>query len=455
MADDAPTTATEPETLPRAVQDAPGEVSRGRRIALWVLLVVFTVLLFLAAAVAFVDRQIVDQDAFTEASKEMLADEEIRAAISTYAVNQLYDNVDIQGELESRLPEDYQGIAGPLSAALRGPARTAVDTLLSTSQFQDVWVAVTGAAHAQLIAILEGGGDRISTEEGQVTLDLGQVVTNVGERLGLSDSLLDKIPEDAGTITIVESSNLGAAQDVYDILQTLSWLLIALVIVLFVVILWIARGYRRETLRNLGISFLLVGVLLLVARGVVRNVLLDQLLDQPTFEPAAARAFLIATEVLASLGWALILYGIVFVFGAFVAGPSRAGTAVRRFVAPVSNARPEIAWGAIALLYLFLVWWAPTPAFRTWWGVLFFAALLAVGWATLGRQTKAEFPELSVDGGAASLAGGARGAWTSATSRLSGSDLARLERLNELRRQGAITEEEYEAQKRRLLGGDL
>ena len=43
--------------------------------------------------------------------------------------NDLYDQVDVAGELQAKLPTDLQGLAGPLAGALRSPATGAVDRL--------------------------------------------------------------------------------------------------------------------------------------------------------------------------------------------------------------------------------------------------------------------------------------------------------------------------------------
>jgi hypothetical protein len=51
-----------------------------------------------------------------------------------------------------------------------------------------------------------------------------------------------------------------------------------------------------------------------------------------------------------------------------------------------------IAWGALAGLVILLAAWGPTHALRTWWGVLFFAALLAGGLVAFRHQTLREFP---------------------------------------------------------------
>ena len=66
-------------------------------------------------------------------------------------------------------------------------------------------------------------------------------------------------------------------------------------------------------------------------------------------------------------------------------------------MAPTLNDAQAIAWGALAGLVVLLAAWGPTHALRTWWGVLLFAGLLALGLIALRRQTLKEFPTESAE----------------------------------------------------------
>ena len=91
-------------------------------------------------------------------------------------------------------PTDLSGLAGPLSAALREPATVAVEKLIATPRFQKLWSNANRVAHEKLVAILEDKANYVSTTGGTVTLELGKLVTALGEDLGLPSALLDKIP---------------------------------------------------------------------------------------------------------------------------------------------------------------------------------------------------------------------------------------------------------------------
>jgi len=173
--------------------------------------------------------------------------------------------------------------------------------------------------------------------------------------------------------------------------KVLSTALLVLVLALFALAIYLAGDERRQAIRNIGCAFLIVGLTVLVVRRVAGNYAIDAL-TAPPGEQAGKRAWLIGSEILAQIGWATILYGLIALAGAVLAGPTSAATAVRRRIAPILNERPGVAWAGLAVAFLLLVAWGPTHALRTGWGIVLLAALIALGVLALRRQTRREFP---------------------------------------------------------------
>jgi hypothetical protein len=234
-------------------------------------------------------------------------------------------------------------------------------------------------------------GHGISTGKGVVTLDLGELVTELGTQLGVPESALARIPPDTGVLTVMRSDQLAAAQAGVQAVRVLSTALLVLVLGLYALAIYLAHGQRRQTLRNIAFAFVLVGLTVLVIRRVAGNYAIDAL-TAPTGEQAGKKAWLIGSEILAQIGWATIIYGVIALAGAILAGPTSAGTAVRRRIAPTLNERPGVVSGGVAVVFLLLVAWGPTHALRTGWGILLLGALLAIGVVAFRRQTLLEFP---------------------------------------------------------------
>ena len=393
--------AVDAEQAPRRRRRRTARRRRRRRTALiWVLIVVASLIAFASVLTTWVNRQVFDNESWKEASADLIEDQQVRDAVSVFLANQLYDNVDVAAELEARLPDNLDALAAPLAGALRDSAPTRIGRLLAEPRVQELWINANAAAQQKLVNVLENTtGDGISTGEGVVTLDLGALVTELGTELGLSESALAKIPPDAGVITVMRSDQLAAAQAGVQAVRILSAALLVLVLALYALAIYLARGARRQTIRNIGFALVLVGLAVLVVRRVAGNVAIEAL-TAPPGEDAGKQAWLLGSEILAQIGWAAVLYGVIAVTGAVLAGPTKAAVAVRRWIAPVLNERPGIAWASVGAAFVLLVLWGGTHALRTWWGILLLGALIAVGVLALRRQTLREFPAGSRRAGA-------------------------------------------------------
>jgi hypothetical protein len=365
---------------------------REHRGLVWSLIALAAVIALVSSLTVWVKRQALDTDSWTDASAALLQDDQVREALSTYIVDELYSNGDVSGRLQESLPPDLAGIAAPLAGALRAPAVTAVDQLLERPRIQALWEEVNRVAHQQLMVILDGNPrPNVSTENGEVVLDLRSFIVDVGTELGIGDQLEQRLPQDAGQVTVLESGELATAQDAVKVIKALSWLLFVLTLVCWGVALWLARGWRRVALRGIGASLLVIGLLLLVIRQAAGNYVVDALTSgNGDIRDAAHASWLIGTTLLAEVGWAAVLYGLVVVAGASLAGPSRIATAARARVAPALADRPGLSWAAVAAVYLLVVWWGPTPALRQPLGVLVLGVLAAVGFELFRRIAVAE-----------------------------------------------------------------
>ena len=100
--------------------------------------------------------------------------------------------------------------------------------------------------------MLEGGGDRVSTDEGEVTLDLRAIILEAADRIGIGDQVVDRIPDDAGQIVVLRSDELDTAQNAFQLLKTLAWVLPLLTLAAFGLAVWLARD-RRRAVRGIGV----------------------------------------------------------------------------------------------------------------------------------------------------------------------------------------------------------
>jgi hypothetical protein len=363
---------------------------RTRTTIAWVLFVLGTLVILVGSLAVWVKRQALDTDAWVETSTNLLENDEVREALSVYIVDQLYANAEPQEVLEAQLPENLQGLAGPIAGALRQPAVEGVDRFLQRPRVQAAWEEINRITHQELMAVLndETRGN-ITTGEGTVTLHLRTLVVNIGTELGFGEQLDARLPPDAGGIVILQSDQLEAAQTGVKAIKWMSWLVILIAFACFAGAIWLARG-RRAMLRNVGVALFLVGILLLVVRRAVGSYIVDALTSGESLRGAVDSTWFIGTSLLAEVAWALIVYGVIILIGTWLAGPSRYAARVRAFIGPTLRDRPGLAWGVLAAVYLLVVLWAPVPALRNWLGVLVLGALVALGFEAFRRVAVGE-----------------------------------------------------------------
>ena len=336
---------------------APARRSRGRSVVVFVVLVLAGLLLLLSSFAIWVNRVALNTDVFADTSTELIEDDAIRQAVSTRVVDELFESVDVEAELQEQLPPDYQRLAGPAAAGFREAAYRLVDRALQQPRLQRLWEASIEQSHRTLVAVLEGDEGTVSTTEGVVSLDLEPIVLEAADRIGLREQVADNLPPDVGQIEILSSDELDAAQDGFQILKALAWFLPVLTLIAFAIAAWVARD-RRRLVRKIGITVVVVAVVGLLAVNVVGNYIVDSLVSDSENRTAASNAWDILTQLLKSSFWWMIPIGVLFVVASWLAAPGPRALGARRYLAPALRDRlwPYVA---LALIAVFLVLTGP------------------------------------------------------------------------------------------------
>jgi hypothetical protein len=380
-------------------QDSKGdsEPAAGRkehRVLPAVLIVLATVIGIVSVFALWADRQLLEQDTWSQTSQDLVENGEIQTALADYIVTEVYDNVDVEQDLADRLPPELAPLAAPAATALRQPAESLASKALQQPKVQGLFVKASDVTHERLVALIEDKGKFVSTSGGVVTLDLQSLLTSVTSELGVGSKAVAKLPADTASIEIMRSDELAEVQTGVKALQTAAWFLTALAFLLFAAAIYLGRGRRRETLRSVGIALAVIGLVVLFARNVASNEIVSALRGSATNDAAVSSAFDIITSLLKDTGQSILVYGIVVILAAWFAGPTRWAVSARRAVTPWLR-QPAYAYGALALVLIVLFWWGPLVATQRLVPSLLLIILAAAGVEVLRRQVIEEFPELT------------------------------------------------------------
>ena len=440
--------------------------SRGRSAAMWIVLVVAGLLLLLSTFAVWINRVALNTGVFSDTSGSLLDNPEIRTAVANRAVDELFANVDVQAEVEAQLPSDYKGLSGAAAAGLRQASYQIVNRALEQPVFQDLFRVALEQSHTTLVQVLEGGGDRVSTEGGEVTLNLRAIILEAADRIGIGDQVADRIPADAGQIVVLRSDQLDTAQDVFQLLKTLAWVLPFLALAAFGLAVWLVRE-RRRAVRGIGVTLMVVGLVGLVAARLTRNYVVDALVAQHGDRPAANNAWDILTELMRGSFRLLVFVGLLFLLAAWLASPGPRAVNVRGWLAPALSRRVW-AYVGLTIVGLVLLFTAQVNDFSR---LLTVAILVALGamWIELTRrQALREFPDAAevsfveeartrMSGWWESLRGepAPRASVSAPPAAAAAPDVsARLASLADLHARGKLTDAEYASAKARVLAGE-
>lgn len=358
------------------------------------LVVLGALVMLVASLTTWLERQALDTDNWVAAADELLENDQIRAAVAAFVVDELYESVDVEEQLAQRLPEDFEQLAGPVAAAVRQPAADALDRLLERPQVQAIWEGVNRRAHEALVRVLRDETvTGTSAAGGTVSLQLGQLVEYLAIEVGLPDRVVDAIPPGAGEIVVVQSDELDAAQAAVAAIDWGSALLFFAVVALFSGAVALATGWRRAALRNVGLAAAIVGLLLLVIQRLVGNYLVDHFVEVAANRGLANTIWLVGTSLLRGIAWNAVVVGAAILLAAVLGGPSQPARAIRGATGPHITSNPVLLWSSTALLYLVVVLVAPLPVLGTWYGALVAALVLAAAAEALRRRCELDVAE--------------------------------------------------------------
>jgi hypothetical protein len=446
-----------------------------------VLIVLGSLLAFLSVFAIWTERQALDTGEWVNTSGRLIQNSKVREAVSNYLVDQLYENVDVEKELSEKLPGDTKELAGPISGGLRQVAGSGAEKVLESSTAQELWKSANKTTHEQLLEVLEEKEGTLATEEGKVSLNLGSLITNLASQVGIGANLAEKLPPDAGQITILRSDQLKTAQDIVVAIKGLALVLSLLTFLCFGFAIYLSRESRWVTVLYSGIGLIAAGFAVIVFREVAGGIVVGQLVNEESVKPAAEAAWSIGTSLMTSIATTVIVIGVLFGIAGWLASPTGSARSTRRSIAPILREFPAYVYAGLAIIVGIYFLSAPTQNLRSFLTTLVIAGLAAFGIHELRKQAGEEFPDASygdvvgrtkdkVVGAVKDANLGERAAKlrlpemrkpngeggneaTTAAMPLDDEDarLARLERLASMHEKGILTDEEFASEKQRVL----
>ena len=446
---------------------SPRTTTRGRRILIRVLLVVATLLVAFGALAVWANRQVLNANNWADTSSQLLQNDAIRTQVADFMVDQVYANVNVAGQLKAALPPRLQPLAGPAAGGLRTVAQKAAFEFLGRPRVQEAWQRTMRLTAQQFINIVENKSNAVTLSGNAVYVDLRPLMGQLTTQLGLPASVAQALPSGAGRLKVMSSNQISTVQNSVKLVKGLTIILPAVALLLFALCVYLYTGRRRHALFVVGIDLVIAGLIVLIARNVAGDQIVNALASTEAARPAAEATWSIGTRLLSDIGQSVLIVGLVVMLATTLAGNRRPALAFRRFAAPWFRERPLATYGVVIAILLLIVLWGPIPATRKPIPVVILFVLVWLGVEALRRQTAEEFPDAQFGDAmsgmrerAARLRAGRHGrgapppmAGGAGPSILWSQDerLSRLERLAALRDADALTEAEFASEKAILM----
>jgi hypothetical protein len=336
-----------------------------------VLVVLFAILLPVTILTTWAHRTVTNTDAYVATLGPIAASPVVRAAVSTEITNEIYAALNPRQTIAAALPPKAAKLAGPISAGVKGYLQDAVNKVLASPKFQQLWVAANRFAHSQLIAALNGDTKALQTTNGHVVLNLVPLLNEAlrqiqSEASGLfgknitlpaitssgipaadcakiAAAIGRPLPPSCGQIALFPASALTGAQRGYRAFNGIVLLLLILTPLVFIAALW-ASPRRRRTLLQLTIG----GMLALI---VVRRAMywLESDLVAAAKPQNRAALSVIVGQVLHGLFDATLWFligGLILLVVVLLAGPYRWAVATRAWGRRAARSAGQLASAA-------------------------------------------------------------------------------------------------------------
>ncbi|MDJ0360795.1 hypothetical protein [Rhodococcus sp. H29-C3] len=401
------------ERTPTAVPRTRAGHSTVRWIAAILLLVLVAVLGFSAVLARYARSEILDADRYVETVTPLGSNPVLQGELADQITNEIMTRLDVESitaealtsitENAPRVPPAVVGLAPVIADQAESFVHKTVDSLVSSDEFETLWIQANREAHQALTAVLTGNTRAavVVSDDGTVSISLTPIIDKVRAKLTERGfAFADKIPSIDKSFVLFQAPDLVKAQRATSLLDKASGVLPWLTLLAAVGAVWASpKGMRRRAGALVGVSLAVAMALLAVAISIGRSLYLDAI-PADVLSPQAATVLIDTVLVpLRTTLRAVFVLAVVIAIVGYLTGSSGSAVAVRsaygkgvdairgraggrapnRFESVVAQLRLPLRAGIVAIAVMTLVFWGyPSGAVVAVTVLVAVAALLVV-----------------------------------------------------------------------------
>ncbi len=232
---------------------------------------VASILAMTSVLVVFVRNEALDTDTYVATVQPLASNSAVQSAVVDAVSTRLLAGTDLEQQVANALPASAGFLATPISVGLKSVVEQTTLQFVESDAFRSLWTSLNRGAHRQLVALLTGAtAGPVSTDRGQVRLDLGKVVGQVRRQLDAQGITVFDAVGSGGSpqLVLFQSTHLERLQGLIRTLDRLALLLPIVTLVLFAVGVGLNVDRRRGLVRAaVGLSIAMAGLVAAFALG--------------------------------------------------------------------------------------------------------------------------------------------------------------------------------------------
>src|SRR5262249_40463672 len=146
----------------------------------------------------WVHNTLLNTDNYVATVGPLARNSDLQHGVADRVTTALFASGKAKKKITDALPRRAEILAGPIATGLESATKPVALKFVQSDRFHTLWENVNRRAHAAVVKVLTGGGSRVSTKDGSVSVNLEQIFSNVKQRL------------DAGGITLLDGVQLPA-----------------------------------------------------------------------------------------------------------------------------------------------------------------------------------------------------------------------------------------------------
>lgn len=281
-----------------------------------------TTLLVLGNIVFWSARTLVNTNDYMTVVGPLVEEPEVQEAIAKKTTETLFETIDVSAVAAEALPPRAEFLAKPLTNQLKEFTEKALQKIVASEQFQNIWLLTNRNAHERLVGY-------VRNNQGEGRLKLGDLYQQLAERLNNSNLafLSDKqLPTNVGDYEVTNTSWLPVARWVANNLNLVRGLAVLTFVGITALAVWISK-HRRSLLIRLSLLYAGMMFVLLIAVRIAGSVVVGKVDAQ--YQAAASKIYSALTHGLIVQTWILIAMFLLVAFAVWATSKNSRAAAVR------------------------------------------------------------------------------------------------------------------------------